>query len=117
MALCPAGSCSHLVRVRVGVRVRVRLLPPDEVDRARLDERPVWVDEHVPDEHVHDGVDAVPLVVRDWAHGLLAHRALVGVPRRLVVVRVRDEAGAHAQDGERIDLHMRVARAGGEPPG
>ena len=101
------------VRARVRVRVRARVrLPADVVDRARLHQRPMRVD-----EHVHDGVDPIPLVMRDGPHGLLAHRALVGVARRLVVVRVRDEAGAHAEDGERVDLHVRVTRARGEPPG
>jgi hypothetical protein len=42
------------------------------------------------------------------AGGLLAHRALVRVPRRLVVVRVRDQPGTHAEDGQRVDLEVRV---------
>mmetsp|Transcript_34960 Transcript_34960/g.87209 ORF Transcript_34960/g.87209 Transcript_34960/m.87209 type:complete len:662 (-) Transcript_34960:1408-3393(-) len=77
----------------------------DEIDRARLDERLVRVD-----EQVEDRVDALRLVTRDCPHGLLAHRTLVGVARRLVVVRVGDEAGADAQDCERVDLEVRGAR-------
>lgn len=49
------------------------------------------------------------LVVSDVAaHGLLAHRRLVGVPRRLVVVRERDDARADAEDHRRVDLAVRV---------
>ena len=43
-----------------------------------LDHRPLRVD-----EQVLDGVDAQLLIVRNAAHRLLAHRALVRVARRL----------------------------------
>ena len=58
-------------------------------------------------EQVHECVDAVALVVADGSHRLLAHGALVRVARRLVVVRVRYEAGADAEDGEWFDLQVR----------
>jgi len=46
------------------------------------------------------------------AHGLLAHLALVHVPRRLVVVAVRRQAGDDAQHRARARLGVRVRRAG-----
>eukprot|EP00964_Phaeocystis_antarctica_P006427 scaffold3475_cov91-Phaeocystis_antarctica.AAC.2 len=50
------------------------------------------------------------LVVGDVdAHCLLAHRALVGVARRLVVVGEGDDRGADAEDHRRVDLAVRVA--------
>ena len=42
---------------------------------------------------------------------LLAHRALVGIPWALVVVRVRYEPSAYAQDRERVYLHVCVPPA------
>ena len=59
------------------------------------------------DEEVEQGIHDVELVVGDVAHGLLAHGALVGVARRLVVVRVGDEARHHAQHRERLYLQVR----------
>ena len=58
------------------------------------------------DEIVEQGVDAIALVAGDGAHGLLAHGALVRVARTLIVVRVGDQSGAHAQQRERLDLQM-----------
>jgi hypothetical protein len=37
---------------------------------------------------------------------LLAHGTLIRVARRLIVMRERDETGAHAQDGEGLDLEV-----------
>ena len=39
-------------------------------------------------------------------HGLLSHSTLVRISRRLVVVRVRDQACAHTQNGEGLNLQM-----------
>mmetsp|Transcript_57798 Transcript_57798/g.152058 ORF Transcript_57798/g.152058 Transcript_57798/m.152058 type:complete len:514 (+) Transcript_57798:764-2305(+) len=59
------------------------------------------------DQAEQERVGPVVLVHRDAAHGLLAHRALVGVPRRLVVVGVGDEARDDAEQRERLDLEVR----------
>ena len=67
-------------------------------------------------QSAQDRVYPVGLVVRDQPHRLLAHCTLVRVARRLVVVRVRDEPRAHAEDRERVDLHVRVLRLGRELP-
>lgn len=45
------------------------------------------------------------------AHGLLAHRTLLHVPGRLVVVREWDDAGAHAQDHAGMYLAVRLGVA------
>ena len=52
------------------------------------------------------------LVVRNQPHRLLAHRALVRVAGGLVVVGVRDQPSAHAEDSERVNLHVGVLRVG-----
>ena len=73
----------------------------------------VGVDECAPlgiDQEVEEGVHGIELVVGNVAHGLLAHGALVGVARGLVVVRVGDQAGHHAQHCERLYLQMRGVR-------
>eukprot|EP00906_Rhabdomonas_costata_P033238 RCo046838 len=57
-------------------------------------------------QEVQHSVDAVELVVRHGAHRLLPHCTLVGVPRGLVVVRVRDQPSDHSQQGEGLDLQM-----------
>ena len=62
------------------------------------------------DEQVQNGVDSISLVVRNGAHRLLAHGALIRVARRLVVMGIWDEARAHAQDREGVDLHVCVLR-------
>ena len=62
------------------------------------------------DQEVEEGVHGIELVVGNVAHGLLAHGALVGVAGGLVVVRVGDQAGHHAQHCERLYLQMRGLR-------
>ena len=84
-----------------GVLTGGDLVELDEVDGPGPDEGDLRVA-----QEVEEGVDAVPLVVGDGAHGLLAHGALVGVAGRLVVVREWNEPGAHPQDGERLDLQV-----------
>ena len=39
---------------------------------------------------------------------LLAHCTLVRISGRLVVVGVGNQTGHHSQDGQRVDLHVRV---------
>eukprot|EP00960_Hanusia_phi_P030335 748533-Hanusia_phi.AAC.1 len=73
----------------------------DELDGLGLCERSLRVD-----QQVEEGVDPLQLIVCYGSNGLLAHGALVGVARRLVVVRVRDETRTCAHDGERIDLQV-----------
>ncbi len=41
-------------------------------------------------------------------HRLFAHGALVGVARRLVVMRVGNQSSANPKNRERLDLQMRV---------
>ena len=62
------------------------------------------------DQRVQECIDAVLLVVTCGSHGLFTHGTLVRVSRRLVVVRIRNETGANAQQSERLDFQMsRVA--------
>ena len=77
------------------------LLEVDELNGARLHHGLVRVD-----EVVEERIDAVTLIPGNRAHGLLSHGALVRVARTLVVMRVRDEAGADSQQGERLNLQM-----------
>ena len=44
--------------------------------------------------------------MKELTHGLLAHGTLVGIPRRLVVVRVGDQTSTHTKNGERLNLQM-----------
>ena len=78
------------------------LVEADEFDGFGLHQRALRVH-----HEVHEGVHAVQLVVRDVAHCLFSHRALVRVTRALVVVGVGDQPRHHAQDGERLNLHVR----------
>ena len=86
-----------------GVLTRAQPVVPDQLDRLGLHDRLLRVH-----EKVHQRVHAVELVKRDVAHRLLPHRALVRVPRGLVVVRVRNHTRAHAEERERLDLQVRV---------
>mmetsp|Transcript_3641 Transcript_3641/g.7682 ORF Transcript_3641/g.7682 Transcript_3641/m.7682 type:complete len:429 (-) Transcript_3641:1637-2923(-) len=76
----------------------------DEVEGARLHHRL-----HGIDHGVDETVDPLVLVHGDRPHSLLAHGALVGVARRLVVVWEGDEAGDHAEEGEGVDLEVGVS--------
>lgn len=42
----------------------------------------------------------------DLTHGLLAHSALVGVPGRLVMMRVWDEASTNTEKSEGFNLQV-----------
>lgn len=53
---------------------------------------------------IHERVDAFALIEAYRAHGLFAHRALVGIAGRLIVVGEGHEGRAHAQKGERLDF-------------
>ena len=77
------------------------LVKLDQVYGPGLDKRDLRVA-----KQVEQGVDAVPLVVGDGANGLLAHGALVGVARRLVVIGEGHESCAHPKNGERLYLHV-----------
>eukprot|EP00754_Rhynchopus_humris_P041554 Rhum_TRINITY_DN25108_c0_g1::Rhum_TRINITY_DN25108_c0_g1_i1::g.181333::m.181333 len=59
-------------------------------------------------KHVRCGVVASKEVADVHAHGLLAHRGLVRVPRRLVVVGEGDNRGTDAEDHGRMDFAMSV---------
>mmetsp|Transcript_55787 Transcript_55787/g.132415 ORF Transcript_55787/g.132415 Transcript_55787/m.132415 type:complete len:413 (-) Transcript_55787:1471-2709(-) len=73
----------------------------DQLDRLRLGQGALGVD-----EEVEEGVDALQLVVCDRSDRLLAHRALVGVTWRLVVVRVGDQPCARAHHREGVDFEV-----------
>jgi hypothetical protein len=47
------------------------------------------------------------LIVSDCTDSLLAHSTLVRISRRLIVMRVRNEARTHAQHRERRNFKMR----------
>jgi hypothetical protein len=78
-----------------------KLVVTDELDRPRPAHGSLRVD-----HEVEEGVDAVELVVSDGTDRLFTHSALVGVTRGLVVVRVRDETGDGAEEGEGFDLEV-----------
>ena len=63
------------------------------------------------DEQVEQRVEDIELVVRDVAHGLLSHGALVRVAGGLVVVGVGDQAGHHSQHCEGLNLKVRCCWA------
>ena len=88
-----------------GVLTGAEAIVPDELDRLGLHDGFLRIH-----QQIHQGVHAVQLVERDVSHRLLPHRALIRVPRRLVVVRVRDDTRAHAQQSERLDLQVRRLR-------
>ena len=46
-------------------------------------------------QHMGQGVHADMVIGNVHAHSLLAHGRLIGVTRRLIVVRKRDDAGTH----------------------
>lgn len=88
-----------------GVLSGGELVVADEFDRASPAHGGLRVD-----HEVEEGVDPLELVVGDGADCLLSHGALVRVSRRLVVVRVGDEAGDGAEEAEGLDLE--VSRVG-----
>ena len=71
-------------------------------------------------QHIGLGVHTSLVVGHIHAHGLLAHGRLVGVPGGLVVVRERDDGGAHPKDHGGVDLtvgEVGVTRCLGVVPG
>lgn len=62
----------------------------------------LWVD-----EVIHQCVNSVLLVIGNRAHCLLTHGALIRVTRRLVVMWVRYEACADAEQRKRLYLQVR----------
>mmetsp|Transcript_59656 Transcript_59656/g.129706 ORF Transcript_59656/g.129706 Transcript_59656/m.129706 type:complete len:456 (-) Transcript_59656:728-2095(-) len=60
------------------------------------------------EKHVSEGIHAEVVVGDVNPHGLLAHSALVGVSRGLVVVRERDDGATNAQDDAGVDLTVGV---------
>ena len=75
---------------------------------ARGDQRLLWVV-----QHIGLGVHTSLVVGHVHAHGLFAHGRLVGVPGRLVVVRERDDGGAHPKDHGWVDLTVREVGGAG----
>ncbi len=63
-------------------------------------------------EVVKQCVNAIALVASNRPHRLLAHGALVRVSRRLVVMRIWDQASANSQYSKWFDLQ--VGRFGGD---
>eukprot|EP00162_Nutomonas_longa_P012559 comp21146_c0_seq1/m.44794 comp21146_c0_seq1/g.44794 ORF comp21146_c0_seq1/g.44794 comp21146_c0_seq1/m.44794 type:complete len:519 (+) comp21146_c0_seq1:402-1958(+) len=61
-------------------------------------------------EHMRHRVHAHQVVGRIHTHRLLAHRTLIRVTRRLVVVRERNDRRAHPENQRRVDLAVRVCR-------
>lgn len=59
---------------------------------------------------IEQSVDAIELIKAYGADGLFAHGTLVGVSRGLVVVRIGNQTGDCAEDGEGFDLKMRAER-------
>ena len=73
----------------------------DELDGLSLDHRLLRIH-----GEVEKRIDTVELIIADGADSLFAHSALIGVSRRLVMMRIRNEAGNCAENGERLDLQV-----------
>lgn len=58
-------------------------------------------------EQIHQSIDAVSLVQSDRSHRLFPHGALIRISGRLVVMRVRYQPGAYAQQSKRLDLERK----------
>ena len=58
-------------------------------------------------EEVQQSVHPLVLVVGHASHGLFSHGTLVGISRRLIVVRVWNQPSTNSQDGEWFYLQMR----------
>ena len=89
-----------------GVLACRELREVEKVQHARANHRHHRVHHHVQRGDVH----SLLLVASDGADCLLAHSALIGVSRRLVVIGVGNQRGYDAQDRYWIDLHVRVRR-------
>mmetsp|Transcript_9533 Transcript_9533/g.28432 ORF Transcript_9533/g.28432 Transcript_9533/m.28432 type:complete len:545 (-) Transcript_9533:2521-4155(-) len=61
-------------------------------------------------QHVGHGIHADLVVRRIDSHGLLTHGTLIGVTRRLVVVRERNDGGTDSQNHGGMDLTVGVGR-------
>ena len=83
------------------------LVDVEQLGALGLDHRRLRVDQQVlPDEgREREGG-------RREAQALLRHRRLVGVPRRLVVLRVGDDRGGDAEHGSRVELEVGVLGGG-----
>mmetsp|Transcript_4384 Transcript_4384/g.10739 ORF Transcript_4384/g.10739 Transcript_4384/m.10739 type:complete len:763 (+) Transcript_4384:725-3013(+) len=55
-------------------------------------------------EHVCHGIHSQGVIRDVHTHGLLAHRGLVGVTRRLVVIRERNNRGANTKNHRRVNF-------------
>jgi hypothetical protein len=58
------------------------------------------------DHEVKEGIDTEKLVVSNGTNSLLTHSTLVGVPRRLVVMRIWNKTGYGSKYSERFDFEM-----------
>ena len=65
------------------------LIKFDEADGFGGTEWLLWID-----HQVQQGLDPVELIVAYCANGLLTHSTLIGVPRRLIVMRIGNETRA-----------------------
>lgn len=59
------------------------------------------------DNVVHQGVDAILLIVPDNAHRLFAHSTLVRVARTLIVMWIGNKTCAYTEQRKWFDLQMR----------
>mmetsp|Transcript_10450 Transcript_10450/g.26294 ORF Transcript_10450/g.26294 Transcript_10450/m.26294 type:complete len:461 (-) Transcript_10450:2197-3579(-) len=91
---------------RHGVLPGWQLAEVEVLHRARRDQRLLRVEQQVR-KRVH-----AQLVIGDvHAHGLLAHRTLIGVTRTLVVVRERNDTATDAENHTGMNLTVRVRGA------
>ena len=77
------------------------LIVPDEFDCLGFHHRLLRIH-----HQIEECVDPVQLVVCNCPDGLFTHSALVGVPRGLIVVWVRNETCHRSENSEGFDLEM-----------
>ena len=63
-------------------------------------------------QHLKHRVHPIQLPVPHYSQRLLAHWALIGVSRTLIVMRPGNEAGHTTKNGQRVDFKMRKILAG-----
>lgn len=88
----------------LGILSGRKLLKVDHLKSLGLYQRPLRI--------IHQEekrVSSMPLIVSNGTNGLLAHGALIGVSRRLVVMWVRNQTGYDTENAERLNFHVSCA--------
>ena len=84
-----------------GILARRQLLKVRQLDRLRLHHWLLRIS-----HQVEQRVSPVELIIADRPDRLLAHSALIGVPWRLVMMRIGDQTSHHSEYREGVDFHV-----------